>query len=95
MSDDRDTARQVYRQLATGRVNDVVKLTQGCKDIDSLDLMCVSELRVTGGAIQVKIADRLRAAAALAACSDDDALGMLQALNTAARQCDVQGSDPG
>ncbi len=82
--------RRELRKLAFGRANDCVKLALGqAVDIETLDLSLLSEIkRGAGGAVEVKLMDRIKALeqlAELAQEGDEKAEEFLQALITGAQ----------
>ena len=65
----RQEALRVCRRLARGRVNDAVRLLYAPQEpagLDKLDLFSVAELKRSDKGVEVKFADRLKAAQMLA-----------------------------
>ncbi len=61
----KEGAKAALMRLAFGRTNDIAALAfseEVPKDIDALDLFCISEIKkVKGGGVEIKLADRLEA----------------------------------
>ncbi|WOC32158.1 MULTISPECIES: terminase small subunit [Caproicibacterium] len=87
--DTRKEALQVCRRLARGRINDAVRLLfepQEPECLRKLDLYCVAEVKRSDKGVEIKFADRLKAAQMLAQLGGEESVQPLfAALNQSAQ----------
>lgn len=73
--DTRKEALRVCRRLARGKINDAVELLYEPKapeQLQKLDLYCIAELKHSDKGVEIKFADRLKAAQMLAQLGEED-----------------------
>lgn len=87
--DTRKEALRVCRRLARGKINDAVELLyepQEPEHLQKLDLYCISELKHSDKGVEIKFADRLKAAQMLAQLGEEEDMQPLySALNQSAQ----------
>lgn len=97
--DTRNEALRVCRKLARGRINDAVRLLfepQEPECLKKLDLYCVAEVKRNDKGVEIKFADRLKAAQMLAQLGGEDSVQPLfAALNQSAQAVNETAQDGG
>ncbi|ARP49527.1 MULTISPECIES: hypothetical protein [Caproicibacterium] len=98
--DTQKEALRVCRKLARGKVNDAVRLLffpPEASDLQNLDLSCVEEIkRSDKGSVEIKFADRLKAAQMMAELGGGENMQPLySALNQSAQAVREEGGPSG
>lgn len=87
--DTRNEALRVCRKLARGRINDAVRLLfepQEPADLKKMDFDCIVAIKKNGKGVEIKFADRLKAAQMLAQLGGEESVQPLfAALNQSAQ----------